>query len=328
MTADEIPRPPPRLGTHGLALDDFRLVRAVAAAKGLAGAAAELAINHSTAFRRLGQLEQTLGCKLFERHRTGYELTQAGEEMAQIAARMEEDAAAFVRKVEGKSLSPAGELRVATNDGLMTPLTPIFAAFSKRFPQIRLDVVLGNAALNLSRRDADVAIRATERPPDTLVGRRIATIAWAVYGRREDFADIAPDDPARFAGRSWVGLGEDLAAIKPARFVRAQAAADQVIYRVNAVAGLIDAVVQGIGIGPLPCVAGDSNPALLRLTEPQQDISGTLWLLTHADLRQAARVRAFMDFVGNELTRLRPLLEGAVPRPGRSPAPAAPDGLA
>jgi DNA-binding transcriptional LysR family regulator len=176
-----------------LAWDDFRLVKTIAEAKGLAGAAERLGVNHSTVFRRLGQLEEDLGVKLFERHRTGYALTAAGEEMALLAERMEEDVATFARKLAGQAVSPAGELRVTTNDTLLVHLlTPLFARFAKACPDVRLDVVLANQALNLSKRDADVAIRATDNPPETLVGRRVATIAWAIYGRAADFPSPAP----------------------------------------------------------------------------------------------------------------------------------------
>src|ERR671927_1052108 len=183
------------LNSKTLAWDDFKLVRLIAEAKGLAGAAERLGVNHSTVFRRLGQLEETLGTKLFERHRTGYALTPAGEEMAALAERMDEDVAGFARKLAGQVLSPAGELRVTTNDTLLVHLlTPLFARFCAQCPDVRLDVVLSTQALNLSKRDADVAIRATDNPPETLVGRRAATIAWALYGRADEFEASAEAD--------------------------------------------------------------------------------------------------------------------------------------
>src|SRR5918912_219609 len=103
------------LNSQTLAWNDFKLVRLVAEAKGLAGAAERLGVNHSTVFRRLDQLEDALGTKLFERHRTGYALTPAGEEMASLAERMDEDVASFARKLAGQALSPAGRLRAATH---------------------------------------------------------------------------------------------------------------------------------------------------------------------------------------------------------------------
>src|SRR3954465_14720060 len=239
-----------------LAWDDFRLVKTIAEARGLAGAAERLAVNHSTVFRRLGQIEEGLGVKLFERHRTGYALTAAGEEMTSLAERMEEDVATFARKLAGQAVSPAGELRVTTNDTLLVHLlTPLFARFSKACPDVRLDVVLTNQALNLSKRDADVAIRATDNPPETLVGRRVASIGWAIYGRVADFPDVRGSDDVNLADlfdRHWVALGDNLAAMKAARFVREHVSPDNIVYKVNTVLGLAESIQSGTGIGPLP----------------------------------------------------------------------------
>jgi DNA-binding transcriptional LysR family regulator len=294
-----------------LAWDDFRLVKTIAEAHGLAGAAERLSVNHSTVFRRLGQLEQELGVKLFERHRTGYALTAAGEEMTALAERMEEDVATFARKLAGQAVSPAGELRVTTNDTLLVHLlTPLFARFTVACPDVRLDVVLSNQALNLSKRDADVAIRATDNPPETLVGRRAATIAWAVYGRVADFPPAQLPDLADLNNRPWVALGDNLAVIKAARFVRDRVPPEKIVYKVNTVLGLAEAVESGIGIGPLPCFIADARPALLRLTPPNPDFSTGLWLLTHPDLRQSARVRAFLDFIAAEIAKQRRIIEG------------------
>jgi DNA-binding transcriptional LysR family regulator len=294
-----------------IAWDDFRLVKAVAEAKGLAGAAETLKVNHSTVFRRLGQLETGLGVKLFERHRAGYVLTAAGEEMAVLAERMEEDVAAFGRKLEGQAVSPAGELRVTTNDTLLVHLlTPLFGKFTRACPDVRLDVVLTNQALNLSKRDADVAIRATDNPPETLVGRRVASIAWAIYGRAADFPNSDSVDLLALFDRTWVALGDNLAGLKAARFVRDHVPAERIVYKVNTVLGLSEAVENGIGIGPLPCFIADARPALVRLTPPNPDFSASLWLLTHPDLRQSARVRAFMDFTAAEIAKLRRSIEG------------------
>jgi DNA-binding transcriptional LysR family regulator len=293
-----------------LAWDDFRLVKSIAEARGLTGAAERLGVNHSTVFRRLGQLEEALGIKLFERHRTGYQLTTAGEEMQALASRMDEDVATFARKLAGQALSPAGELRVTTNDTLLVDLlTPIFARFCAQCSEIRLDVVLTTQALNLSKRDADVAIRATDNPPENLVGRRAATIAWALYGRGVDHPEPV-SSLTDLADRSWVTLGDNLAQLKAARFVRERVAPERIVYKVNTVLGLAEAVEAGIGVGLLPCFIADGRPGLVRLQPPNPDFSAGLWLLTHPDLRQSARVRVFLDFVAAEVARQRRRLEG------------------
>jgi DNA-binding transcriptional LysR family regulator len=299
------------MAQSALAWDDFRFVKAIAEGKGLAGAAARLGVNHSTVFRRLAQLEERLGTKLFERHRTGYALTAAGEEMATLAERMDDDVATFARKLAGQTLAPTGELRVTTNDTLLVHLlTPMFARFCAAHPEMRLDVVLANQALNLSKRDADVAIRATDNPPETLVGRRAASIAWAIYGRAQDFPNGSPAGVESLYGRRWVSLGDAFAGMKAARFIRDRVAPERVVYKINTVLGLTEAVEAGIGIGPLPCFIADARPALTRLSPPNPDFGTGLWLLTHPDLRHSARVRAFLDFLAAEIAKVRRTIEG------------------
>jgi DNA-binding transcriptional LysR family regulator len=296
-----------------LAWDDFRLVKAIADAKGLPAAAGRLGINHSTVFRRLRQIEAALGVALFERHRLGYVPTAAGEEMVALADRLDEDITAFTRKVSGRELSPAGELRVTTNDTLLVHLlTPLFAAFLRQCPEMRLDVVLSNQPLNLSKRDADVAIRATDNPPENLVGRRAARIAWALYGRAADFPEPGAIPIERLFGRPWVALGEDLASMKAVRFVREHVAPERIAYRTNTVLGLGEAVEAGTGIGHLPCFIADARPGLVRLAEPDPELAADLWLLTHPDLRHAPRVRIFLDFLAAEIARQRRLIEGSL----------------
>jgi DNA-binding transcriptional LysR family regulator len=292
--------------------DDFRVVKAVADAGALPAAAAQIGVNHSTVFRRLHQIEEAFGVTLFERHRSGYALTPAGEEMVKLARNLDDNITAFTRRLAGREIQPAGELRIATNDSLLVHvLTPLFARFRQVCPDIRLDLVVGNEALNLSKRDADVAIRASDQPPDILIGRRIASIAWALYGLAGDFP--TPDVPYREADlyqRKWVALGDNLAGLKAVKFVHEHVAETNIGYRVNTVLGLAEAVEAGLGIGHLPCFIGDVRPSLIRLAPPEPAFATDLWFLTHPDLRHSPRIRAFMDFATAELAKEKRLLEG------------------
>jgi DNA-binding transcriptional LysR family regulator len=294
--------------------DDLRLVKAIAEAKGLAAASARLGINHSTAFRRLGQLETTLGVRLFERHRAGYTATTAGEELIGLAQRIDDEVSVFARKLAGRELAPAGELRVTTSDTLlMHLLTPMLARFRAHCPEVRLDLVLGNQALSLSQRDADVAIRATDNPPETLVGRRAARIAWALYAPA---ARSASHLETGTYGQAWVALGDNFATMRVARHVREHVPAERIAYKINTVLGLAEAVEAGIGIGHLPCFIGDARPSLVRLSPPDPAFAADLWLLTHPALRHSPRVRVFLDFLAGEIAQERGLIEG---ERGRSP---------
>ena len=308
---------------QNLAWDDLRLVMEIATAQGMSGAAAALSLDHSTVYRRLGAIEAGLGLKLFERHRSGYSLTPAGEEIVQIAERFETDITDFERRLRGKAISARGEIRVTTADSLLIHLlTPIFARFRKAHPEITLDVVIGNPALNLSKRDADVAIRATDQPPENLVGRRIGTIAWALYGERSE-AELRDTGASRadggqtgtdLSGPNWVLLGDEMATLHVVRNTLRTIAAQRIVYRANTVLALSAAVEAGIGIGHLPCFIGDMSRGLARLSPPEPELAAGLWLLTHPDLRHSPRIRTFLDFVAGEMARLKPLIEGETRR--------------
>jgi Transcriptional regulator len=295
-----------------LSWDDFKLVKTIADARGMAGAAEKLKVNHSTVFRQLAQVEKTLGMSLFDRHRSGYVLTPAGEEMTALAERMEDEIVDFTRKVVGQGMTPAGELRVTTNDVLMIHLLlPILSQYITTYPQIRLDIVQSNNALSLSKRDADIAIRATDAPPENLIGRRIGGIAWALYGSTEEFRQ-QETLPSLEETRTmcWVGLGESMNGSKPYHFLAQNVETDRFVLRLNTVLGIADAIENHVGIGVIPCYIGDTRPGLIRLTDPISQLETSLWLLTHADLRNSVRVRSFMDFMGVELSRQKAKLEG------------------
>lgn len=303
-----------------LAWDDIRLVAAIAAAGTLPAAATRLGLDHSTVFRRLRRIDDALGTPAFERGRAGYLPTEAGAEIAALAARIEEDRDAVLRRVAGRAPSPAGEVRIATSDALLSGLLlPLLAEFGNACPDVRLDLVTGNTALNLSRRDADVAIRASNAPPDTLVGRRVARIAWAPYAAAPQAPPgAAPaDDAALFAADApWVGFGDALSGLSAAAHLRAHLPEERrIAARFDTVGGLVAGVEAGLGRGLLPCFAAARRPALARLAPPVDALATDLWLLTHPDLRQVPRVRVLLDFLAERLAALRPAIEGLAPPP-------------
>ena len=292
-----------------LSWDDFRYVKAIADTRSLAGAARVLTVNHSTVFRRLGQIEEQLGSRLFDRGRAGYALTPSGEEMVRLAERVGEDINAFERKVTGQDLRPTGELRITTNDILLLHiLTDVLVAFRQAYPEIVLDIVVSNTMLNLSRRDADVAVRATYQPPETLSGRRVSKIAWAVFGSAAlNIRRFVPKVDA--PKHHWVGFADHVAIAKATKWLKDRAGEDRMVYKVNAMLGLAEAVAGGAGLALLPCFVGESVPGLARLTPPLPELEGELWLVTHPDLRTSARVRAFVDFCDAEIAKRRQILE-------------------
>jgi DNA-binding transcriptional LysR family regulator len=275
-----------------LSWDEFRLVKSIADARSLAGAAERLGVNQSTVYRRLAALEAAVGARLFDRSRAGYEPTSAGEDMIALAATMAASIIDFERRIAGRDVKPTGELSVTVPMSIGLHFMPaIVAQFQASNPGVIVELILSNQALDLSRRGVDVAVRLTNDPPETLVGRRICTARWCVYRRR-----VAPA-----SGRRWIEANID-----PGRIAA----------KANSAHCMLELALQGVGAALLPCFLGDRSPDLVRVGYPLPELDAGLWTLTHADLRRAARVRAFMDFAGGELTKHRRAIEGEEPSEG------------
>lgn len=292
--------------------DDLRVVLAIATAGSLAGAARRLDASHATLFRRLNAIEARLGVRLFERSRRGYTPTAAGTELAEVAERIAGEVQEVERRLAGRDLQLSGTLRVTTTDTLlMGLLSPIFADFRRAHPHIQLEVAVSNQRFDLARRDADVALRPSASPPQHLVGRRVALIEQAIYGR-------PGDDPAEAA---WIGPDRHLGYDALATWLADAGLEERCHYRIDTLLGMLAAARDGLGCAVLPCYLADAEPALRRLSEPIPALATELWLLTHPDLRRVARIRAFMEFVAAALERrgLAPPRPTATTHRGQAP---------
>lgn len=297
------------MDANALPWDDLRVVLAIGHTGTLGGAAQALGLNHSTLFRRLGTLEQRLGVRLFERSREGYSPTPAGEAMLALAERIDRDVTALGLRLAGADLRPSGTVRVTTTDSLMAGvLPPILADFHQSCPEIRLDLVVSTAFLNLSRRDADVAIRPAAAAPEHLVGRRLCGVKFGIYAATDTIAPVASVES--LTGCRWVGPDDSLSHTVMARWLAETLPEVRMACRANTLLALRDAAAAGIGLVVLPYYLGDTAPGLSRVLAPVPGLATSLWLLTHPDLRQVARVRAVLDHFGPALTAARALIEG------------------
>jgi len=250
--------------------NDLKLVLAVHRAGSLTQAAQILAIDHSTAFRRLRALETRLDVRLFERLPGGvYQTTPAG--------------------------APG-------------PL----AAFRRAHPGIVVELVIENRVLSLSRREADIALRPVRPKEGELWGRKLADMAWALYAAPDYLETQGKLRHAEdIGGHAIIGWEAGTAGIGAAGWLAEHVPPSAFVYRSNSLVNQSIAAKAGVGITLLPCYLGDSETGLARaLATPITEIAGELWIVTHVDLKQTARVRAFFDLVGEALIRERDLFEG------------------
>ncbi|SNY99114.1 LysR family transcriptional regulator [Halomonas sp. hl-4] len=297
-----------------LAWNDFEIILAIATEGSLSGASRVLGVSHATVFRRLGEVEQRLGVTLFERSRTGYRPTLAGEELADTARIMDEAALAAERKVAGRDLEPSGEIYTTTTDSLlMGLLAPLFTQFQDKYPAIVLDVAVSNQLFNLTRREADVAIRPSNLPPDNLIGRRLATIGQAVYGHRS--LGLTPGASIdTLASQPWIGAGPRLQDSALDQWMARHELKAACIYRVDTLVSILSAIRSRMGLAVLPCYLADNDPEIIQLSDPIPELEYGLWFLMHPDLRGVVKIHALKDFLMEAVQMQKQRLAGPLLR--------------
>ncbi len=271
--------------------DDLRIFLAAARSQTLTDAARQLGVNQTTVSRRVQGLEQALGVKLLERGDEGLALTASGRELINAALEVEQTLASLERRVSGRDAQLQGTLRVTSTEVTAFFHADLFAAFTLEYPGIALEVSVGDALHNLTRHEADIALRWTNQPPPHLVGRPMVNARFALYGARGLFD--GPAAPRRLRDLPWLAWDKRNEARLTDKWMRERELMSRVVCRLDSALPLFAAIRAGTGVGFIPCAYGDADPDLLRLRPPEPGFDMQVWLLTHPDLRDNARVRAF-----------------------------------
>jgi DNA-binding transcriptional LysR family regulator len=299
------------------AWDDLRHFLAFARAGSMQAAAKMLGVNQSTVQRRIAELEEAVGHRLVERHLGSYRLTALGEELRPAAEGVEAAVNSFERQLAACDKGLTGTVRVTCGSGVAACLrrTPLIDAFHARYPRLRVELVISDRVLDLSRGEADIAIRIATRsgePTDeTLVRRKIGDVSWSVYASHDYLRRCGrPDNPDDLKGHLVIGCDGPIADYPAARWQRSVAHHATVAARCDHWQGLMLAVRTGGGLAAMPQFQGDSEKELVRVID---DIGLVMpcHLLMHRDMQHTPRVRAFADFVSSEIKSFRALLSGS-----------------
>jgi DNA-binding transcriptional LysR family regulator len=290
--------------------DDVRYFLAVARGGSLRAGAERLGVNHSTVLRRVAQLEDRLGAQMFEKLPSGYRLTEAGEDVLELASQMEASSHQLETRVFGRDQSVRGLLRVTLTPPLATHLLmPDFADFARQHPDIEMEILSSGELANLTNREADVAIRVVydrKTLPLNLHGLKGPELFGGVYmssDRLVAWRAGAPD-PIRWIVISAHGV--------PAWASEGEVRSTGVQFRTTDAAAQLAAVQQGLGMAALPCFIGDADPLLARVPGADLHMYGTVWLLTQGETRKTKRVRLFTEFISRRLAAHAPLLAGSL----------------
>ena len=291
--------------------DDYRYFLVLARTGSVRGAAQQLGVNASTVTRRLDALEQNLGVLLFTRSAKGLRITPEGAEVVERIDQVGLQLRDIESELKGRNQRLEGQIRVAMPDVLAVNfLLADLAPFTVQYPGIDLQIMPGYQNLNLRTGETDVAIRATENPPEDMVGRPLSRIALAAYGSRRYIAEHeVMVDSTNAAWIDWARDGEVMALYRQLQethfpTVRAHVRCDQIFMQ--------HACIRAhMGIGILPCFVGESDDTLMRLPHMPVHAGPNLWLLTHPDLRSARRVTVFMEYIRDVFAHREQELVGA-----------------
>jgi DNA-binding transcriptional LysR family regulator len=275
---------------YALTAPDLEVLLALVRGGTLAQAATRLSADASTVFRSVQRIEKSLGQRLFERTRQGYLPSEVTAEIARHAERIE----AELEAARGAALAPnaevTGRVRLTTTDSVLRGLVlPCLPALATQHPQLQLELRSANELMSLTRRDADLALRATPKAPEHLIGRHLGAIRFVACGSKS----LSPARRRMSLDRhDWVAPDEAMPEHPSVRWRRKHLPKLTARHLVDGIVAVVDAVKAGLGVGIVPLFMLDSEPQLVALSEPLEACESQLWLLAHPESRHLRRIAA------------------------------------
>ena len=288
--------------------DDLKVLLALSRKGSARGAAKELGVSNSTVTRRLDDMEHNLHTRLFDRTPDGYKLTGAGEQVLPTAEHVEELVLAAERKITGGDQELEGSIRITLPPvNRMGFVVRRMAEFAEQYPGIELEFTSSLDALDLSRREADIAIRvmpANTSPPEYLIGRRLSPITASAYVHREL---LNPDKPEDVSHLTWIGKnpGDQ----KEEWLARTDYPLQPVRHAIIDISLLLEAVRSGMGMAYMPCFSCYNDPDIVRVPGATIVHHSDMWVLTHKDLRLSARMRVVREIIAEQFATIHDQLD-------------------
>ncbi|MDD1528285.1 LysR family transcriptional regulator [Bradyrhizobium sp. WBOS7] len=292
--------------------DDFRFVLAIVRGGSVSAAAKQLGVDHATVIRRVDRLERHLSAKLFDRRKTGYLLTEAGQRVADSAEAMESTIVANQEQVGGSVARLTGTVRIGAPDGFGTAfLAPRLTPFADRYPDLDLQLVATARLFSLSKREADIAISLTMPKEGRIVGRKLLDYRLGLYAAPA-YLDRFPMITSRevLPQHRFVGYIEELLFTPELDYLPQVSPRISARFRSANLIAQLNATLSGFGIAVLPHFMATDYPQLVPVLPDEISITRTFWMLMHADSKDLARIRAVADYIGEIVERERALFAG------------------
>jgi DNA-binding transcriptional LysR family regulator len=289
--------------------DDLRYFLRATQAGTLAGAARRMGVRHTTLGRRLTSLERTLGAPVVMRGPEGLKLTPLGERIAPLV----EEVARAVKAVRMRVVEQRSRVRLAVPSGFTRFFTDGLAKLAQQHPTMTLELVSGSRPVDLKKGEADLALRTGPVNDPELVVRKVGESGSSLYAAKSYLArKPAPAGVDDLAGHDLIAFDTSLAHMPAAKWIEQRADTANVILRSREMTDMVAAAVSGVGIALVPCMLGDAEPELVRLT-PEVLVSRTLSLVFRKETKLSKEVRAVVDFVVEVMQQNAAGLSGAEP---------------
>lgn len=291
--------------------DDLRFLLALRREGSLGAAARLLKVEPSTASRRLAALEAALGAQLAARTPEGLVLNEAGLLASDLAETIDRGVNELMGRVGGEDQRAEGTVRLTTTESMAIFLMSGLVSLRNAHPRIQVELVLSSAAVDLTRCDADVAVRFFRETNPTLIARKIGETAWSAYASRElvERKGLVPGPDVSLRGVTVVGYKDPVSRAEGPRWLAANTDASQLVLTCDSTTSVLNAVRAGMGISVLPCFVAAIEPTLVRLT-PKVVASNDAFLVIPPSHRDTRRVRLVMDAIVDLFERERDRLAG------------------
>ena len=284
-----------------LSAPDLEIVLTLVRCGTLANAGERLGVDASTVFRSLQRIERGIGQMLFTRSRAGYQASELALAMAGHAEQLETALESARSAAQIRSDDVSGNVRITTTDTILHGLVaPALQTLRASHPLLSFELHTGNALASLTQRDADIAIRATTRPPQHLIGKQIGPIRVALFGSKNGIVQSTAD--LKSGKAVWIAPDDALPDHPSVLWRKRHFPKVQPTYRVNSILTVMELINQGLGIGVVPMFLAKMQPDLLQLTEVLDECQTELWLLTHAESRHLRRVSAVYGYLSQTLS--------------------------
>jgi len=284
-------------------LNDIRYFLAVAESGSLSAASRMLGVTQPTVGRRIQDIENALGARLFERSLTGYALSSNGLQILESAKAIENHAWNIDNRIGGEADLEHGQVRLTVAEGLGVHwLPPLLPLFHEQYPKTHLDIFVHNTFLDLLRRQADIAIRIGQPGSDLLVGKILCQVNFGLYASNGYLERYGKPESLEELTQHRIILGTGKLAKTRQMMLTSELLRDKKQrLHTDSIVAQISYALNDLGITPLPDYIAASEHQLTRVLEADFSLDLPLWVLTHRELKDSHHIRCVKEFLGARL---------------------------